>query len=279
MDTKKSLGILAILVALLVVFGLLRGGDAPDEVANLQVYTNQVFGYGLSYPSDLQIQEYSPDNASFGYITSNGIQAEAEVRVISFEGVNGQTFIDAATGYMKNLCAADSPTFSFSCVGDAEQVEQFISDTGVEGHSFYLQSELRNLADNSTTTVEKGPYFVFPLKASATQSTALVVHPPLNMNAVETDASLLRDIAKSVQIEESAGTVNEEVEAYVRDNISALSPVKEQLGGTFYVTSLTLTDGAGVVSYEDGHNAYTADFSYSSSPAGVVVTDFVIRQQ
>jgi hypothetical protein len=68
------------------------------------------------------------------------------------------------------------------------------------------------------------------------------------------------------------------VEDYVRSRISELSPIKEQVGGTFYVTAIEAVDGSGVVSYEDGHNAYTADFTYAIDAAGrPAVTGFVIR--
>lgn len=69
-----------------------------------------------------------------------------------------------------------------------------------------------------------------------------------------------------------------DIETYVRTNISALSPVKEQLGGTFYVTALEVHDGTGIVSYEDGHNAYTADFTYTTKEDGrTVITSFLVR--
>ena len=68
------------------------------------------------------------------------------------------------------------------------------------------------------------------------------------------------------------------VESYVSQNISELSPVKEVLGGKFYVTQVEVLDGRGVVSYEDGHMAYTADFSYTSSDrTGHTITSFVVR--
>lgn len=69
-----------------------------------------------------------------------------------------------------------------------------------------------------------------------------------------------------------------DVESYVKNSISTLSPVKEQLGGTFYVTKITTKDGKGVVEYEDGHNAYTASFTYSVGEEGKpLVTNFVVR--
>ncbi|HRH25807.1 MAG TPA: hypothetical protein PLD99_02595 [Parcubacteria group bacterium] len=68
------------------------------------------------------------------------------------------------------------------------------------------------------------------------------------------------------------------VESYVSQNISELSPIKEVLGGKFYVTDIEVLDGRGTVSYEDGHIAYTADFSYTSSDrTGHNITSFVIR--
>lgn len=59
------------------------------------------------------------------------------------------------------------------------------------------------------------------------------------------------------------------VEAYVRANIRQLSPEPEVLGGTFFVTDIEVRDdGTGTVSYEDGHNAYTAEFTYSIDSVG-----------
>jgi hypothetical protein len=50
---------------------------------------------------------------------------------------------------------------------------------------------------------------------------------------------------------------------YLQNNISDLSPVKEVLGGTFYVTNIEFTDSRrGTVEYEDGHIALEAQFEY-----------------
>lgn len=68
------------------------------------------------------------------------------------------------------------------------------------------------------------------------------------------------------------------IEDYVSQNISALSPEKEVLGGKFFVTEIAAADGRGVVSYEDGHVAYTADFTYESDDrTGHEITSFIIR--
>lgn len=71
------------------------------------------------------------------------------------------------------------------------------------------------------------------------------------------------------------------IEDFIRGNISNISPVKEQLGGKFYVTALTVGAGKGTVSYEDGHSAYTADFTYESEPETgfIIVKKFVVRPE
>lgn len=69
------------------------------------------------------------------------------------------------------------------------------------------------------------------------------------------------------------------IESYVSANISILSPIKETVGGTFFVTSIQAANGTGVVSYEDGHNAYTADFTYTiDERTGITIIGFGIRE-
>ncbi len=71
------------------------------------------------------------------------------------------------------------------------------------------------------------------------------------------------------------------VEDYVRQNISTLSPEKEVLGGTFYVTEIRVDDdGTGEVHYEDGHIALVADFTWEREEehGGLTITSFTIRE-
>ncbi len=66
--------------------------------------------------------------------------------------------------------------------------------------------------------------------------------------------------------------MEEAVKNYVIGHISELSPQKEVLGGKFYVTKITtkkFLDGSiiyGDVSYEDGHNGYSATFAFNVLP-------------
>ncbi len=71
------------------------------------------------------------------------------------------------------------------------------------------------------------------------------------------------------------------VEWYVTQNISALSPIKASMGGTFYVTEINVDPATrtGHVTYEDGHMAYEADFTYTSNDrTGHTITSFVVKQ-
>jgi hypothetical protein len=85
------------------------------------------------------------------------------------------------------------------------------------------------------------------------------------------------------QIQETAGKPTPgrimAIEDYIKLNISQLSPEKEVLGGKFYVTSIHAQDGKGTVSYEDGHNAFTADFTYTTDiERGHTITSFIIKK-
>lgn len=72
------------------------------------------------------------------------------------------------------------------------------------------------------------------------------------------------------------------IEEYIKRNISALSTeagATEDLGGTFQVTKLDAKNGMGSVSYEDGHNSFTADFKYTTDKKGLVtLTSFTVRK-
>ncbi len=72
------------------------------------------------------------------------------------------------------------------------------------------------------------------------------------------------------------------IQEYVTKNISSLSVeagFPEVLGGTFHVTKIEAKGGKGSVSYADGHNSYTADFTYTTDKKGLVsVKSFVVRK-
>ncbi len=64
------------------------------------------------------------------------------------------------------------------------------------------------------------------------------------------------------------------VENYLNDNISELSPVKAVLGGTWYVVGATvdMTKNSGMVVYEDGHIQEKKNFLYTTNEKGEVLS-------
>ncbi len=69
-------------------------------------------------------------------------------------------------------------------------------------------------------------------------------------------------------------TERENVESYLRENISKLSPVKAVLGGTWYVLTETidLEKKSGTVTYEDGHIQEERNFTYTVNDKREVIT-------
>lgn len=255
-----------------------RSADPLPAPAASAEYRNDTHGYLLTYRGELDVLEYTPDMATIGRLVEGGIEGVVDVRVVTIASEPGESFIDAATRNLANLCAADGPTASFSCTG-IERSSPFVSSAGAIGYEAYLTGELRTLATGAVETVSKGPFYAFLLEGSATASKVLIVHAPLNQSAEEADAETIRNVAESVVFTEPAGNAMS-IERYIAENISTLSPEPEVLGGTYYVTAIEAQDGAGTVSYEDGHNAYTADFTYTQDAGGAISIDsFVIRPQ
>ncbi len=64
------------------------------------------------------------------------------------------------------------------------------------------------------------------------------------------------------------------VEVFLRENISELSPVKAVLGGTWYVVSMVidLKNNSGTVTYEDGHLLEKKSFSYTVNDQGEIMS-------
>ncbi len=75
--------------------------------------------------------------------------------------------------------------------------------------------------------------------------------------------------------EEEVLSDNDLVINYIKDNISELSPEKEVLGGTFYVTNIDFIDhNLAIVEYEDGHIALEAEVMFSIENKEVSIKSF-----
>lgn len=72
--------------------------------------------------------------------------------------------------------------------------------------------------------------------------------------------------------------IKQNVENYLRENISKLSPIKAILGGTWYVVFVTtdLEKNSGTVTYEDGHIQEIKNFLYTANDKGEIVSLTII---
>ncbi len=85
-----------------------------------------------------------------------------------------------------------------------------------------------------------------------------------------------QNISYSLDLNDVAcGDVDEKenVEAYLKQNITSLSPIKATLGGKWYVVSTTVdvNKNEGAVVYEDGHFQEKTQFTYTVNESGEVV--------
>jgi len=175
---------------------------APAAAA-MKTYTNTTYGYSLSYPASLSVEEYPNGDAVIGDITDQNVNGVAETHVLSLSNtpsnVSDNDFVQAAAKQLANYCAADGPTGSFSCAGVASSTA-FTTTNGTNGYELYLNGEMNNFQTKQKSSVLKGPYFVFPLNTSATSTEILSIQAPLAQTAAEADASTIEAIAKSLTL-------------------------------------------------------------------------------
>lgn len=195
-------GVVVLLLLGSYFFTRQRGADNGAVTSQLNeeksLYENQAHGYTVEYPSVLQIQEYSPESVAFGTLEGESMDAEVEVRILTFEGEPGQSLQEVAGVQLMNLCAADGPGESFSCT-DVLSSNEFQSDSGVTGFEYRLHGEKQVFASNEITEDPRGPFYVFPLETSAAASKVLVVLPPMNRDSVDVSEAVVTEMARSLQ--------------------------------------------------------------------------------
>ncbi len=69
-------------------------------------------------------------------------------------------------------------------------------------------------------------------------------------------------------------SIESNVETYIRETISTLSPVEATMGGTWYVVSVEVDEdnNKGSVVYEDGHNQEERNFTFTTDEEGGILT-------
>ncbi len=193
----KTISALVILILLALGVGAFVWQTTAAAGKN---YKNSVYGYSLTYPSDLDVKEYGDDMAAFGVAGKDAFDARVEARVVTAQGEPGQTLQDAVADQLKNYCAADGPSSSFSCT-DTISTEPFTTELGEQGFILTLQGQLKDVKSGTITPVPKGPYYVLTLATSATISKVVVIEPPLNQSAAEANPTLIKMIAESLRLQ------------------------------------------------------------------------------
>lgn len=185
----------------LLIFGYFAPFPFPKASPHAEAgtYRNDVYEYSVIVPDGLDTKEYLPENVVFGHIEGDSVEGIVEARAMTVRGQAGETFLDAVGRDLANLCAADGPNASISCTG-IESSEEFRTN-GLAGTELYLRAELKEFPSGSVTPFAKGPYFVFQRQSSASGSSILVIHAPLNQDADEADAEAIRAVAESLVIE------------------------------------------------------------------------------
>lgn len=263
------IALLVLLVIGLIAFAVNR--NSSIQVEENSIYENDEFGYSVQYPNEFTY-DVTPGSLLFGTKSGGRLDGEVELRIFEIDGISTTSLAATVSKEAASLCA-EATTDEFNCTG-AQDLEPFTTSAGVQGYELDLVDAS---ATSSGRSAEKGPFFFIPLQ---TGKHMVALFPPLELSRANADASVVRSLARSVRTLVTAVTPSI-VEAYVSSIISDLSNEAgkpEALGGTFYVTDIAANDGKGVVSYEDGHNAYTADFTYSIDVNGRInVNSFTVR--
>ena len=252
-----------------------KDNDSGDVRTTELNYESEEHGFAISYPQDLSYRELASGNVVFGTKSGDTIVGKAETRILTINGTAGESFEAALARELATLCAADSISETFNCTG-VDEVRPFVTKDGHAGYQIYLTGEMTG-ASGDTTPVGKGPFFIVPLRTTATVSKALIIHPPLHLSDTESDSALLTAMAKSVTILSSFVSSPETIEGYVRMHINDLTGEAAQ-GGNYSVTTVAANSGTGTVTYGNGQNSYTADFTYGVDANGTLgITSFTIQ--
>ncbi len=262
---KKYLILIAILICLLVIFGFFNKKTPVNNPSEeLLTYTSDTYGISFKYSSDYEITEKDAETTERlhhsiillpkGYIAPVGGEGPA---TISTEIYQNNLDKQTVENWVKNT---NDSNFKLS--------NQILIPTEVGGQKA-VTYEWDGLYRSRSTVFEHNENIISVSGSYLDPKDKIV--------------SDYENLLKSIELRDRTSNTNSYqslVENYLKENISKLSPEKEVLGGKFYITRVLLKDlTEGEVSYEDGHNAYTAVFNYEISPTSEVkITNFAIKK-
>jgi hypothetical protein len=240
-SSKKKIFTLLLLAVLivLVVSNLLK--SSPEKI-----YTNTVYGFSFSYPKNYVVVE-TESNSNTEIILvdkkesemANRSEGPVSISVVVYKNASNISLRDWLQSNESNFKLAIGPE-SFTTVAEQEAV----------------QYEWDGLYRGRTITFSLGDKII-ALSGTYLEKTDRIY-------------SDFESVVQSFSLDENS-ILKIALLKYLETNISKLSPEKEVLGGTFYITELIVVDNKhATVSYEDGHNAYTAKLQFTVNENQVV---------
>lgn len=238
----KKIIIIILLLVVIFVFLKVIDKDKRETQYEMQTYINSLYGFSFTYPSTYKLTTNSEDG-HFEVLLVDKKESE-QVRSEGPTSINIDVYMDIT---LENWLKKNESNFNLATDSGSTIMFQ-----GLEA----LRYSWDGLYRGKTIAFSRGGD-VFALTGTYLD---------------KGDARYVdfENLVNSFTFKDQV-TQEELILEYLKKNISTLSPEKEVLGGTFYVTNFTDTgNNSGFVEYEDGHNAYKAKVSYSLDAKGVV---------
>jgi hypothetical protein len=206
--------ITVIIIAVLVIIFWPRDKEAPVEenqsttttstpLVESNEYSSDLYGYSFTYPSQLEMREYTPDSQVVGELSGDTVEPDAAITIQTSDGLDEdyEGFEDFAVDRLKLMCAADGPHLTINCT-EVDSMERFTTSAGLTGTKYYLTQEETNLETSEVASTRRGPFYVFNISAnSESDLAALIVHVPIAQPEDQVNESLIDTIVQSIEIE------------------------------------------------------------------------------
>ncbi|GEM_PF-881252 len=261
---KKSISILVVgIVALGMGFMVASGRfSKPDEklLVKVNVYQNEQFGLSFSYPDRYVVTEKEVGDAHRRHYSIVLIE---KVNIKVSKNGEGPTAITVDM-YQNNL--------------DKQSIVSWLKNSNES--NFKLSD-----GKYASTTVDGGEAIHYKRSGLYEGETVALDYEDSILAFSVTYLTLedrirkdFEEVLKSVKFEPRQFS-EEQVLEYLKTHISELSPQKEVLGGKFYITAFEFTGrSTGLVSYEDGHNAFNAEIEIARDNSGnIAVQSFTLK--
>ncbi|MBU0750140.1 hypothetical protein KKH15_01335 [Patescibacteria group bacterium] len=199
---KRLLLVLAGLIIVAIAGYAIWTAMPHEREARPSIYRNADYNYVLVYPSNYDLLERGRSNVVIGHRTDKGMSAIVEATGIQVrDGEQFASYDDFLMRKSREFCGADLPTITQVCTEVVSQ-EVYISDTNVEGVTYYLTELTTNLSTGEVTTGRAGPFYAYDLSAinAGTQYAAVVIRPAPGVAPADVDSDLIKEVARQITL-------------------------------------------------------------------------------